>query len=318
MSSPSSFDALRKAFEGLQLTGWISMPVQYDAPWALPIPLTHANFYGLLDGDCQLDVGEMRGLTVHSGDLVIVKEGTGGRLFDHNENFNGRDAGRGPNRRFRPISARVRPAKLICGGFTPREGSITALLATVPSAVQINGSGGKFAPSIDDLLRLMLAESAREHPETSVVLDRLLSILLIKAIRQAWISSSAGPETVLETCSDAEVGAILNRIHQRPDYPWTVAGLAAEVQLSRSTFAARFLIAVGKSPLRYLRDVRMRTASRLLEDRQCPLKEIAAKTGYKTSSALSNAFKRWSGSSPEEYRRLNRPSEALRPGGDAT
>jgi AraC-like DNA-binding protein len=308
MSLPSSFDALRKAFEGLQLTGWISMPVQYSAPWALPIPVAHASFYGMLDGECRLDVGEMRGLTVQTGDIVIVKEGTGGRLFDHQGIV---ECGE----RARAVSRRTRPVQLICGGFTAREGCMTSLLIALPSVVQINGTGGKFAPSIDDLIRLMLAESAREHPETSVILDRLFSILVIKAIRQAWISSRGGPETVPESCFDTEVGAILNRIHQRPDFPWTVAGLAAEVKLSRSTFAARFLVAVGKPPLQYLRDLRMQTASRLLEDGQCPLKEIAAKTGYKTSSALSNAFKRWSGSSPGEYRRLHPPYGALRSGG---
>jgi AraC-like DNA-binding protein len=315
MGPPSSLDALRKAFDGIQLRGWISLPVQCSAPWVIPIPIAHASFYGMLDGECRLDAGEMNGLTLRAGDFVIIKEGTPGRLFDNHESADRPHARRTTRIRKRSASHRIRRAQLLCGGFTPREGGTTSLLITLPPVVRIDGNHAKFAPSIDDLLRMMLAESAHEHPETSVILDRLVSILVIKAIRQARISSDDGTETILNSCADAEVATALDRIHQRPDCPWTVARLAAEVQLSRSTFSARFLVAVGKTPWRYLRDFRMQTASRFLEEGQCPLKQIAAKTGYRTSSAFSNAFKRWTGSSPDEYRRRHQPSGALRPNG---
>jgi len=47
----------------------------------------------------------------------------------------------------------------------------------------------------------------------------------------------------------------------------------------------------------------MRKACDLLAEGRYGLKQIATRVGYATGAAFSNAFKRWSGTTPGAYRR---------------
>jgi AraC-like DNA-binding protein len=102
---------------------------------------------------------------------------------------------------------------------------------------------------------------------------------------------------------DPQVGAALGLIHREPEREWTVAGLAAEVGMSRSPFAAKFAELVGEPPLAYLTAWRMQVAAGLLRD-GLPVAEVAARVGYESEAAFSRAFKRWRGESPSAYRRV--------------
>ena len=73
--------------------------------------------------------------------------------------------------------------------------------------------------------------------------------------------------------------------------------------LERSRFSARFTQLVGTPPLKYLTQWRMAIAASLLREEHWTLQEIALRVGYDSDVAFSQAFKRWSGSSPGFYRR---------------
>jgi transcriptional regulator GlxA family with amidase domain len=102
--------------------------------------------------------------------------------------------------------------------------------------------------------------------------------------------------------SDPLVGPVLTIMHARFGEPWSVATLAREAGLCRSSFAARFAAAVGVPPMHYLLECRMRAACSLLRSGQGCLKGIARRVGYSSEPAFSLAFKRWSGRPPGEYR----------------
>ena len=87
--------------------------------------------------------------------------------------------------------------------------------------------------------------------------------------------------------------------------------LAQTARMSRSAFASRFKTLVSKSPARYLLECRMERACEMLAENQYGVKQIASRVGYTTGAAFSNAFKRWSGQSPGEYRRLRFKDAAL-------
>ncbi len=193
-------------------------------------------------------------------------------------------------------------AQIISGGFVALDSGSASFLAAFPPVFVVPSKEGQFVDWVDHLLGLLLAESAIEGPIASDVVNRLLGLLFIMVMRYALEACQPGSESLFNASADPEVGVALVRIHQRLANPWTVAGLAREVGLCRSTFAARFLLAVGKPPLQYLRDVRMQRASVLLRERVLSLKQIAVKTGYQTPSAFSAAFRRWTGKSPGEYR----------------
>ncbi len=70
---------------------------------------------------------------------------------------------------------------------------------------------------------------------------------------------------------------------RREQRPWTVGGLAAEVALSRSAFAARFRELVGEPPMRYLVRARLAHAAGLLHTTDLGLGEIARRTATRAS-----------------------------------
>jgi len=72
--------------------------------------------------------------------------------------------------------------------------------------------------------------------------------------------------------------------------------------MSRAAFARRFRELVGETPLGYLTGVRLALAADLLTSSDATLETVARRVGYATPFALSAAFKRVHGLSPQQYR----------------
>ena len=62
---------------------------------------------------------------------------------------------------------------------------------------------------------------------------------------------------------------------------------------------------VGETVIKYLIQVRMEQARKLLDHKGLKISEISEKTGYSTVSYFSNVFKKYYGVSPLEYRRTH-------------
>jgi AraC-like DNA-binding protein len=92
-------------------------------------------------------------------------------------------------------------------------------------------------------------------------------------------------------------------IHRQPERDWTVADLAASVNMSRSVFSDRFTTLVGAPPLLYLTRWRMHLASRWLREERVSLGEVASRLGYESEPSFSRAFKRHIGVAPGAVRR---------------
>ena len=90
---------------------------------------------------------------------------------------------------------------------------------------------------------------------------------------------------------------------ERPTHDWSVAELAKEAALSRSTFFERFGRTVGVAPMEYLLAWRMALAKDLLRRNAGGVAEIAERVGYRSASTFSAAFSRHVGRSPTQYAR---------------
>lgn len=103
---------------------------------------------------------------------------------------------------------------------------------------------------------------------------------------------------------DKRVAQALGLLRAQPAKPWTVQLLARQVGLSRAAFARRFSAVTGRSPRRFLSELRLGLAASLLESTDDSLAEVALRVGYASEFSFSRAFKRKYGVAPGSFRRL--------------
>jgi AraC-like DNA-binding protein len=152
------------------------------------------------------------------------------------------------------------------------------------------------------LTPLLMEEIVRDEPGQEVVLDRLLDLLVIAALR-AWFSRpEAEPPAWYAALADPVVGRVLRLVQDDPAHPWTVASLAAKAGVSRAALARRFSELVGEPVMTHLTGWRLALAADRLREGSATLDAIARQVGYGSAFALSSAFKRVYGVSPQEHR----------------
>jgi AraC-like DNA-binding protein len=152
------------------------------------------------------------------------------------------------------------------------------------------------------LTPFLMEEIGRDEPGQEVVLDRLLDLLVIAALR-AWFSRpEAEAPAWYRALADPVVGRVLRLVQDDPAHPWTVALLAVKAGVSRAALARRFTELVGEPPMTYLTGWRLALAADALRDTDDTLEAIARRVGYGSAFALSSAFKRVYGVSPQEHR----------------
>ncbi|MFB6622437.1 AraC family transcriptional regulator [Streptomyces sp. NPDC056374] len=152
------------------------------------------------------------------------------------------------------------------------------------------------------LMPFLGEEITRDEPGQTVVLDRVLDLLLISGVR-AWFSRpGAEAPAWYRAMGDPVVGRALRLLQDDPAHPWTVASLAAKTGVSRAALARRFTELVGEPPMSYLTDWRLALAADLLRESDATVESVARQVGYSGAFALSAAFKRVRGVSPQEHR----------------
>jgi YesN/AraC family two-component response regulator len=90
--------------------------------------------------------------------------------------------------------------------------------------------------------------------------------------------------------------------------PLRVADLARHLGASETHLRRCFRVAYNKTPGRYLTELRMGEAARLLTTTALGVDQIAQRVGYQSAAAFGRIFRRAYGSTPSDYRtRLPRP-----------
>ena len=172
------------------------------------------------------------------------------------------------------------------------------LVALLPRLIHVRGQ-----QRLSMLVQLIRSEAQDNRPAREMVLERLLQVLLIEALRSA--SDNMASPGLVRGLADARLATAIRRMHEEPARQWTVEQFANEAALSRSVFFDRFRKEVGVSPMEYLLSWRMALAKNLLRRREGGMKQIAERVGYGSASAFSVAFTRFVGVPPTQYARDN-------------
>jgi AraC-like DNA-binding protein len=307
-------DEMTAVLDGPRARGAFVLRVSLSAPWGIRVEDdSELTLFAVLSGSCVVTADDGQELSVGAGDVVVVC----GR-----QRYSVADAaGTAPQIRILPgnrcttmagddlheqMSLGVREwgndargsTTMLVASYPDRGDACVDLVSALPPFVVIGRSG-----AVARVVELLSDEVRKDLAGQQAVLDRLLDVLLISALR-TWLDDEHddAPGWYLAH-ADPVVGPALRAIHARPAHPWTVAGLAAEVGASRALFASRFHALVGRPPMSYLTERRIALAADALRIAGSSLSEVAEQVGYGSPYALSAAFKRVRGYSPTEHRR---------------
>lgn len=200
-----------------------------------------------------------------------------------------------------------RATVFLCGAYRFSGDVGEGLLGALPQVMPLSAAVGD---PLHDVIAVLSRELAAAEPGQQTVLDRLLDILLVLAIRTSFKTSTSAPRW-FQASADPRLSAALQAIHDDAARAWTVPELAAISGLSRAAFARSFQRALGQAPMQYLATWRMTLARDYLRTGQPTLAQVADRTGYASPYAFAAAFRRHHGQPPGLWRQQQRERSAL-------
>lgn len=130
--------------------------------------------------------------------------------------------------------------------------------------------------------------------------------LALCALEEIVLLATAGARSATPRPGlDARIRRAQELIDADPGAPHTVRSLAGSVALSPSRFAHLFSRQLGQSPMRALREARLRHAARLLESTDLPVERVAAASGFVSPFHFNRAFRGRYGAPPGAYRTMH-------------
>jgi AraC-like DNA-binding protein len=193
-------------------------------------------------------------------------------------------------------------AVFLCGAYRFSGDIGSGLLDALPQVMTLSAAIGD---PLSDVVTLLSRELVRTEPAQQIVLDRLLDLLLVLAIRSDFGRSATAPRWY-RASADPRLSAALQAMHENAAHQWTVPELAAISGLSRAAFARAFREALGQAPMQYLTEWRMTLARDHLRTGDLGLAQIADAVGYGSPFAFAAAFRRHHGDPPGTWRQRER------------
>ena len=174
-----------------------------------------------------------------------------------------------------------------------------------PNSLQLRYEGGFQDELIEQIARAIVTELDSESPISGLIIDTLQTALAAHLVKNY---SNLPPYKVKLA---PEAGALdqkrLDRVRDfissNIDHKITLEELANEACLSPYHFARAFKAAVGISPHRYIIDLKLNFAKRMITNRSASFSQIALMTGFSNQAHFSRTFKQFTGLTPSEYRR---------------
>lgn len=308
-------DVLSEIFSSIRIDGSVLAEIQCGGDWGIDMePGEGIPFYYVIEGQCWLLSGTSP-TVLSKGDLVVAMHWPPHALASS------------PNARLQTVREFVtsnqsqfwtggtldRPnilnagngeknVTILSGVFSLKGRGAATLIDQLPSLMHLGVQDQNLAPQLKMALEFIHYESQATRPGYVAVASRLMDLLFIQLLRSA-ITQPKVPIGLLAGLADPYICRALAAIHASPSTPWTVAILAREACLSRTTFAERFRQIVGMTPIQYVSRWRMTIAEDMLARSDLNIEGIRSQLGYGSSFVFARAFRAHSGLSPREYRR---------------
>ena len=274
-------DILSEVLETLQLRSTSAESILVDGLHTERSPAQRALAHVVVSGDCVLRVdGEVNRLELRPLDCFLL---LGGQAYELENG--GTD---GP------------PARLLRCAYSFERDLPHPFTQHFPALLCLRAHYLMDESELGRAVSLLDGELVNARLAIDFVALRLAEIILVEILRRCQLEGAQ--PAFLAALSDPAVHVALQHIHAEPSRRWQVPDLAKSVGLSRAAFAERFHRHVGEPPVRYVRLWRLLKARRELQRTTTPIKDVAANSGYGSSTGFSRAFGRVFGYPPSSLR----------------
>jgi AraC-like DNA-binding protein len=322
-------DAFSEVLSGVRLKGAMFFTAEFSAPWQLSTPhcrvlapalapgAPHIVIYHLVvEGGARASVEGAPDVELSPGDIVVFPHGDSHQL----------SAGTGTNHvESAAVLQRISTGDLspmhaggggattrfVCGYLTCDPLLCSPILESLPPILKVNVRTDRAGHWLEQSILHLLEEATAYRAGSDAMLAKLSEALFVDTLRRYVASLPDQTTGWLAGARDPVVGKSLALLHRRPDHPWTIAGLAAQAGVSRSSLVERFTRYLGEPPMAYLTAWRLRLAAEALTSSSKGVADIAAAVGYESEAAFNRAFKRAFGAPPARYRRQSRSAAEL-------
>ena len=106
------------------------------------------------------------------------------------------------------------------------------------------------------------------------------------------------------TGMDSRIQGVVDYILLHPNEKYSPSRLAEMAELSKQRFTALFSSQLGKSPMVYIKELKLTTAARKLLVSNLHINDIAYELGYEDTNYFIREFKRAFGCTPNQYRHI--------------
>lgn len=295
-------DPLSDVIALLRPNSVVAKPITGRGRWGVRYAAHDAPGYTIvLKGQCWITFQGQAPLKLETGDFLLLPS-TPAFVLGSDPDADGalRDPGDAPVRHGDQTGEAE--FESLGGAFRIETVNAPLLLALLPGMIHIPAAEGRTA-RLGAVIALIMQECAGEDPGRDMILQRLLEVLLVEALRWRGVARDDARAGLLHGLRDPALARVLRAMHADVRAHWTVADLARVAGLSRSAFAARFGEVLGCGPIEYLARWRMALAKDALIGGAKTLDRIADEIGYESASAFSTAFRKRLGCSPGRFAR---------------
>jgi AraC-like DNA-binding protein len=325
-------DAFSEVLSGVRLKGAMFFSAEFSAPWRLSTPhcrvlaptlaagAAHIVMYHfVVEGVARASVDGGPDLDLSPGDIVVFPHGDSHQLSGGSGTTLVESAAvlrRVATGDLSPMQAGGggEMTKFVCGYLTCDPLLSGPILESLPPILKVNIRSDRSGQWLEQSILHLLEEAASDRAGSDVMLAKLSEALFVDTLRRYVTGLPDQTTGWLAGARDPIVGKSLALFHRRPEHPWTIAELAEEVGLSRSSLVERFTRYLAEPPMAYLTGWRLRLAAQALTSSPKGVADIAAAVGYESEAAFNRAFKRAYAVPPARYRRQSRNSRTEQAG----
>lgn len=149
--------------------------------------------------------------------------------------------------------------------------------------------------------QLLKAELTKEHGPSEFYVEHLIAILGVHLL-QAYASQEKEPKQFGGGLARKSARSLQDFLSANLARKISVSELAALANLSPKHFTQAFRRTFGRSPHRYLLDLRLDHAARLLAEGKLTIADVAYLSGFSSQSHLTAALKKYRGTTPTRMR----------------